>query len=112
MAMGMGLPAAGQRGHGSGFVAALIKAAGVNAQGVPAHLRAIHDGRHKFARYFDEGAQEEYELYDLNEDPLEMRNLAGDPGYAALKKEMADQLKEAEEKEMAPVPREAMNGNK
>ena len=34
------------------------------------------------------------ELYDLSKDPLEMNNLAGDPGHAAILKELAGQLEQ------------------
>ena len=70
---------------------------------VPAQIRAIYDGRYKFARYFDPGVPSEYELYDLVNDPLEMRNLAGDAGYEALRREMEDRLREAEAGEMGPL---------
>jgi len=50
----------------------------------------------------------EFELYDLKEDPLELRNLAGDAGYLKLRQEMADRLAEAEAKEMAPLPEEQL----
>ena len=77
-------------------------------KGVPIQFRAIHDGRYKYARYFDPGCQEEYELYDLQNDPGELRNLAIDSGYLNLRKELADRLAEAEPKEMAPVPKEML----
>ena len=78
----------------------------VNLQGVPVQLHAIYDGRYKFARYFDEGCESEYELYDLKEDPLEMRNLASDAGAATVRKEMSDRLAAAEAAEMGPIPEE------
>jgi arylsulfatase A-like enzyme len=68
-------------------------------QGVhsPHHIRAIRERDWLFARYFDPGNDEqEFELYDLKNDPLEMRNLAGDPGYSAQQREMAEKLREAE----------------
>lgn len=68
----------------------------------PAQVRAIYDGRYKFARYFDPGLDEEYELYDLQEDPLEMTNLANDQGRRALSRELRDRLRKAEAVEMAP----------
>ncbi len=106
MAMGMNLQSA-SRGAQS-LIAKLGPRLGIKVQGVPASLRAIHDGRYKFARYFDEGCESEFELYDLKNDPLELRNLAHDPGYAPLRKDLADRLQEAEQKEMAPIPREIL----
>ncbi len=73
-------------------------------KGVPMQVRAIFDGRYKFARYFDPDMEEEYEMYDLVNDPLEMHNLAGDPGYRTVEKEMSEKLREAVAREMAPVP--------
>jgi hypothetical protein len=101
MAMGMNLrdPNAG----GMGIIGSLARTLGVNTGGAPAQIRAIFDGRYKFARYFDEGLEEEYELYDLKNDPQEMHNLARDTSYAVIMKEMADRLKEAEQKEMARI---------
>jgi arylsulfatase A-like enzyme len=93
-----------------GRVDRLGRRAGVDTTGVPIQIRAIHDGRYKYARYFDPGAQEEYELYDLHNDPLELHNLAGDPGSKALQQEMSDRLREAEAKEMGPLPREVLRG--
>ena len=37
---------------------------------------------------------EEYELYDLNEDPWEQNNVAKDPGYEEQAKRMAKLLKD------------------
>ena len=71
-------------------------------------IRALYDGRYKYARYFDPGADSEFELYDLQEDPLEVRNLAGDPSSQSLQNEMAARLREAEAKEMALVPPEQL----
>jgi len=75
----------------------------------PQNIRAIRQKDFVYARYFDPGRdQEEYELYDLVNDPLEMKNLAGDPGYKALKREMAEKLARAEAHEMAPVNFESL----
>jgi choline-sulfatase len=48
-----------------------------NASGQPNRVRCVRDERFKYAVYLDPDAraQPEYELYDLQEDPLEMRNL-------------------------------------
>jgi len=45
--------------------------------GQPNRLRCVRDGRYKYAVYLDPAgrARPEYELYDLEEDPLEVRNL-------------------------------------
>jgi len=99
MAFGMAL---------GGKFAAIARHLGVQADGVPIQLRGIHDGRYKFARYFDPGCPEEYELYDLQEDPGELRNLAGDPAAAGLLQEMAERLAAAEAAQMAPVPAESL----
>jgi arylsulfatase A-like enzyme len=69
----------------------------------PDRMRAIFDGRYKFARYFGPGLPEEYELYDLREDPLEMLNLGADPAFRALREEMLAKLLQYEKREMAPV---------
>ncbi len=77
------------------------------------HIRSVFDGRYKFARYVAVAEQhfageeltdtEEYELYDTWEDPYEVRNLAGRPGYAALTKDLHAWLLEREAVLYRPV---------
>ncbi|HEX6388415.1 MAG TPA: sulfatase-like hydrolase/transferase, partial [Solirubrobacteraceae bacterium] len=77
------------------------------------HIRQIYDGRFKFARYVAVKDQhfagveliesQEYELYDTWNDPYEIRNLANDRGYQALKDDMHAWLTERERVQFAPV---------
>ena len=65
----------------------------------PDHIRCIRDSRYKYAVYFDPTGVEEqqYELYDLQEDPYELHNMANPAniGYYNPEKtaEMAAKLK-------------------
>ena len=49
------------------------------APGQPNRLRAIRTATHKYAFYFDPSGERprEYEMYDLERDPNEVRNLVG-----------------------------------
>jgi len=77
------------------------------------HIRAIFDGRYKFARYVAVKDQhfageeltdsQEFEMYDTWDDPYEIRNLANDPGYQTLAKEMLAWLTEREKAKFTPV---------
>jgi arylsulfatase A-like enzyme len=77
------------------------------------HIRAIYDGRYKFARYVAVKDQhfagtelvesQELEMYDTWSDPYEIRNLANDPGYAALARDMLAWLGEREKAVWSPV---------
>ena len=76
-----------------------LRKAGVRS---PDHIRAIRERDWVYARYFAPNRPEqEFELYDFKNDPLEMHNLAQDPGYQKRRKEMADKLKQALATEMA-----------
>ncbi len=72
-----------------------------NAPGQPNRIRAIRTERGKYAVYFDPDgrARSEYELYDLERDPLEVENLVdvrnGDPrtnAAGALQRELDERL--------------------
>jgi len=63
----------------------------------PAHIRCIRDREWKYAYYFAPGRDEvEHELYNIKDDPLEMKNLANDAGYISRRKELFDRLMEQE----------------
>lgn len=69
----------------------------------PKHIRAMFDGRWKFARYFDPSGKEatQYELYDLQTDPDELNNLANT--NTAKREEMAEKLAKLESERLSPV---------
>lgn len=88
-------------------------------------IRAITDGRHKYARYYGVGGStdqygqpwpepkrfgaaapfedHEHELYDLEDDPHELVNLATDPARQGEVREWFGRLKEAEAAEFGAV---------
>jgi N-acetylglucosamine-6-sulfatase len=53
-------------------------------------MHALRGDRFKFIRY--QGIWDLDELYDLQEDPLESRNLISDPRYATMVKDMREHL--------------------
>ena len=76
-------------------------------------IRCIREARFKYARYFhaDGAFPEEFELYDLQEDPLELENLAHpdhpryhDPQVAAQRERLAAKLADAEARNARPLP--------
>jgi arylsulfatase len=75
------------------------------------HVRAALSGRFKVARYVamdgnplvELADEQDYELYDLAEDPYELRNLAADRAYKPLLKDMLAVLAELERKRLGPV---------
>lgn len=54
--------------------------------------RGVRTERYKYIHYFT--APEEFELYDLEQDPAELRNLHGDPAHAELTRRLAARLAE------------------
>jgi arylsulfatase A-like enzyme len=74
------------------------------APGQPNRIRAIRTATHKYAWYYDptSGAAAEHEMYDLDRDPIEGRNLVDvrsgevrDPVHRAIREEVAERLAEA-----------------
>jgi len=74
------------------------------APGQPNRLRAIRTARHKYGFYFDPTGEHprEYEMYDLEDDPDEVRNLVGvgtgevlDPAHRGIHAELVEALDEA-----------------
>ncbi|MBI4468586.1 MAG: sulfatase-like hydrolase/transferase [Acidobacteria bacterium] len=72
----------------------------------PNHLRCIRETNWKYARYFDPGGvePEQYEMYDLLNDPLEVNNLVDNPAFAAKRAELAQKLAMLETDRLAPLP--------
>jgi arylsulfatase A-like enzyme len=61
-------------------------------------IRCIRETRWKYARYFDANGSypEEFELYDLDNDPTEIANLAYDPAYKKERERLAKKLAQRE----------------
>ncbi|MAT91115.1 MAG: sulfatase [Halioglobus sp.] len=57
--------------------------------GVARHY-GIHTGRYKLVHYY---RNQEWELFDLQTDPAELRNLYGQPGYDELTRELVQRLR-------------------
>ncbi|GIK78007.1 MAG: hypothetical protein BroJett022_16970 [Actinomycetes bacterium] len=86
------------------------------APGQPNRLRTIRTARHKYGFYFDPAGKRprEHEMYDLERDPDEVRNLVGvrsgtaiDPADAPIRDELVEALGEAM-KEAGTEPARAM----
>jgi arylsulfatase A-like enzyme len=83
---------------------------------VPHHVRAHHGvvtSRYKLV-HFDATDTEEWELFDLQTDPSELKSVYGDPTYAAVTAELKRELLRlrAELKVPATVTKEAMGQSK
>ncbi len=87
------------------------------------HMRAVLTDRFKFARYMaitggvgrppvEHVDDQDFELYDLRDDPYELRNLAIDKAYAPLVSELRAWLAELERERLAKidVPRYGAEG--
>jgi arylsulfatase A-like enzyme len=69
---------------------------------VPAHY-GVRTQRHKLVRYYGDAlgvpgtvpgttTQDEWEMFDLEADPLELTSVAGDPAYASVRAELEAEL--------------------
>jgi arylsulfatase A-like enzyme len=99
-------------------------------QGTRYALRGIFDGRHKYVRYYGVGGgvpsdqleeqvktklfdvdadfdDQDHELYDLQEDPNELENLANDRGRRHAVRRWFEELRSLEEREMSQLDGEA-----
>lgn len=66
----------------------------ISCPGLPSIVRCIRKRQHKYAVYFNrDGSDADWELYDLDADLLEDRNLAGHPEHATLQQELDDELR-------------------
>ncbi len=69
------------------------------------HMVKKHYGavtkEYKLVHFYDD--IDEWELYDLKNDPMEMNNVFHDPAYVAIRKDMEDKLAALREKYKVPV---------
>ncbi len=73
------------------------KAGQVSIYDNPAHVRTMRDRKWKYSHYFAPGTDaEDFELYNLAEDPREMSNLAADAGYRTRVRELHERMLEQE----------------
>jgi len=79
------------------------KARGQSWIEAPHQIRSIRERNWIYARYFEPGLEEEYEMYDLANDPLMMNNIAYDPAYKHIREELSEKLRIAEATEMSRV---------
>ena len=52
--------------------------------------RGVRTAKHKLIQYYSEG--DYWELFDLEKDPHELRNVYGDKAYAGITKSLKDEL--------------------
>jgi uncharacterized sulfatase len=60
--------------------------------GAVAHMRMVRTKRWKLVLHFEKGGQ--HELYDLQTDPDEERNLYGDPSVRSVQDELTERLRQ------------------
>lgn len=77
----------------------------------PNHIQCIIEKGWKYARYFDPSgvAASEYELYDLVNDPTEIKNLTGNAAYAQKETELRAKLTQITNERLAPIESSSVN---
>jgi arylsulfatase A-like enzyme len=73
--------------------------------GVELQLQTVRTRRHKLTLEQISGAGE---MYDLQEDPGEMRNCFDDPAYAAVRRTLCDMIASRPDEKAAPLPQVGM----
>lgn len=73
--------------------------------GVELRLQTVRTRRHKLTLEQISGVGE---MYDLQEDPQEMRNCFDDPAYAAVRRELCDMTAQRPDDAVAPLPQVGM----
>jgi len=76
------------------------------APGIPSVV-GIRTERYKLVDYPE--LEGDNELYDLKNDPIEMRNLYNDKSYASLKKKLTNRLKELKKEYNYKVPKYSLD---
>ena len=61
----------------------------------------VRTDRYKLMHFYND--IDVWELYDLQEDPNELNNLYGKPGYDQITKDMMDELKRLQEQYDDPI---------
>lgn len=71
----------------------------------PNHIQCIVKKGWKYARYYDPSgvAASEYEMYDLVNDPTEIKNLAGNASYSQQEIELRAKLDQVVSERLAPI---------
>lgn len=71
----------------------------------PNHIQCIIEKEWKYARYWDPENPEnlEYEMYDLVNDPTEIKNLTGKSEYTQKEKELRAKLDQVVKERLAPI---------
>lgn len=71
--------------------------------------RGIRSERYKYIHYFEE--PQDYELYDLQADPQELKNLYGKPAYAELTRQLRARMEELRRETYDPTDPPVQNAN-